>query len=176
MSQQILNGGLTLQNNEKMNENPAKSNQGAMNSPYYMQGTNQPAYYAPAAVQMMPGFAAPRTVYPEIFYKLQPYIMVVCDQMDTYGTMMPTQEMVEQMTDSIYDDVGQMYPEVADYVRSYEENAKENVPEGAGRDPMRYETIPVIAPFFGPFRRRGLFRDLIDILILSELFRRRRRH
>ena len=57
-----------------------------------------------------------RTVYPEVYYKLQPYIMMVCDQMDTYGTTMPSQEMIERMFDNIYDDLCALYPDIADFV------------------------------------------------------------
>ena len=62
-----------------------------------------------------------RLIYPEIYYKLQPYIMMVCDQMDVYNTV-PTQEMVESMTDAIYDDVVRMFPDIAEYVREHENN------------------------------------------------------
>lgn len=118
-----------------------------------------------------------QVVYPEVYYRLQPYIMSVCDQMDTYGNVMPNQEMVEQITDSIYDDVCDLYPDIAEYVRMNEANVNDN--------PQAVETIvPIRNPdgfgrdfrFGRRFRRRGLFRDLIDILLLSEFFRRRRRY
>ena len=117
-----------------------------------------------------------RTVYPEVYYKLQPYIMMVCDQMDTYGTTMPSQEMIERMSDNIYEDMCAMYPDIADYVRSTERTA----------DMEAVETITPLRSFGsrgrdfgrpgGRFRRRGVFRDLIGILLLSEFFRRRRRY
>jgi hypothetical protein len=110
---------------------------------------------------MISGNMAFRVVYPEIFYRLQPYIIMVCDQMDTNGSMMPTQDMVEQMTDSIYDDVCRMYPDIAEYAREQDMKAKDDPPE---------------REIFGRrFRRRGLLRDLIGILLVSEFFRRRRR-
>jgi hypothetical protein len=117
-----------------------------------------------------------KLIYPEIYYKLQPYIMMVCDQMDVYNTV-PTQEMVESMTDAIYDDVVRMFPDIAEYVREHENNeVRETIQPDAitaqvdpfrGRDRDRTR--------FPRFRRRGLFRDLIDILFLTELLRRRRR-
>lgn len=61
-----------------------------------------------------------QAAYPEIFYKLQPYIMMMCDQMDSFGTAMPNQEMIEQMSDNIYEDLLRMYPDLADYVRSHD--------------------------------------------------------
>lgn len=112
----------------------------------------------------MDDFEAPQVVYPEVYYKLQPYIMLVCDQMDTYGDMMPTRDMAEQITDQIYDDCCRMYPELENYI-GQDGNMK------TGGNP-----VEVFNGFGNPrFRRRGLGRDLIDILLLTELFRRRRR-
>lgn len=114
-----------------------------------------------------------QAAYPEIFYKLQPYIMMLCDQMDTFGSAMPNQEMIEQMSDNIYEDLLRMYPDLADYVRSHdnampeEEEAVEVITYGGFRPGGRRRR---------PFRRRGLPRDLIQILLLSELARRRRRY
>ena len=102
-----------------------------------------------------------QTMYPEIFYKLQPYVMMVCDQMD-YSSIMPNMEMVQNMTDNIFDDVCRMYPDLVEYVRN-NENDEAAIPT-FNHNPDRRR-----------FRRRGLFRDIIDILILSELFGRRRR-
>lgn len=117
-----------------------------------------------------------KLIYPEIYYKLQPYIMMVCDQMDVYNSM-PTQEMVESMTDAIYDDVVRMFPDIAEYVREHENReAPETIQADAISvqvDPFRGRDRDRIR--FPRSRRRGLFRDLIDILLLTELLRRRRR-
>ena len=114
-----------------------------------------------------------KLIYPEIYYKLQPYIMVVCDQMDIYNSV-PTQEMVESMTDAIYD-VVRMFPDMAEYVREHENNeVRETIQPDAITvqvDPARFRD----RTRFPRFRRRGLFKDLIDILLLTELLRRRRR-
>jgi hypothetical protein len=114
-----------------------------------------------------------RSVYPEVYYKLQPYVMMVCDQMDTYGPMMPSQEMMDKMADNIYDDICAMYPDIAEYARS----AENTMPDT--------EAVETITQFRGfdrgrdfrrrRFRRRGVFRDLIASLLLSEFSRRRRR-
>jgi hypothetical protein len=100
-----------------------------------------------------------RMVYPEIYYKIQPYVVMMCDEMDAYGTGMPSQEMLDQMTDRIYDNLCRLYPELNE---SVEETAKEvNV---------------LISPYrYGRRRRRGVLGDLINILLLTELFGRRRR-
>ncbi len=135
-------------------------------------GMTNPTNTMPSAIS--PQTAAPvkpfQMVYPEIYYKLQPYIMMVCDQVDPYGFMMPTQDMIERITDNIYDDMCKMYPDLAEYAHSKDDRGNADpVVETArfGRDPDQ---------FSWRFRRRGLFRDLIDILLFSELFRRRRRY
>jgi hypothetical protein len=157
-------------NNENINKDMFM-NSGVMNPPYGTQGAAAPQKPMTPMMPMTP--MAPmmqyQMVYPEIYYKLQPYIMMVCDQIDTFGPMMPTQDMVENITDSIYDDVCRMYPDLEEYAHSKEDNANtQPAVETArfGRDP---------GPFGRRFRRRGVFRDFIDVLLLSELFGRRRR-
>jgi FMN phosphatase YigB (HAD superfamily) len=122
--------------------------------------------YAKAASDpVMAAIEEYRMVYPEIFYKLQPYIMMVCDQMDAYGNSVPNQDMMEQITDGIYRDMLEMYPDLVEYVREQE-----------SRETGAVETITRSPGRFGRrFRRRGVFRDLIDILFLSEFLGRRRR-
>lgn len=120
------------------------------------------------------------TVYPDIYYKLQPHIMRACDMMDDYGGMMFTQDMVERMSDRVYDDVMRMEPDMADYAREYEMNP---MPDSSGEKMMQPDPNEFGRDEFGldefgrrfMFRRRSPFRDLITILFLHELFRRRRR-
>lgn len=132
---------------------------------------------------MMKENMAYRLVYPEIFYRLQPFVMVACDQMDIGGNFLPTQEMVEQVTDGIYNDVTQMYPELADNMYSQNPGNNNDMPvndppyapvfNGFGRG---FRGRDFDQDFFPRrFRRRGSLQDLISILLLSELFRRRRR-
>lgn len=87
-------------------------------------------------------------LYPEIFYQLQPYIMEACDQMDACGYMMPDREMLKSMGDRIQ--------------KRFELGGAETAAAESGR--------PRAA------RGGGLFRDLLDILLLTELFGRRRRY
>jgi len=119
---------------------------------------------------MMEGRMLPCAVYPEMFYRLQPYIMMVCDQAEANGIEMPTQEMIESITDNIYDDMIKNNPDIAEYLRSQEQ-------QGGGGMMQRQASLAVQGPFFfrRNFRRRGIARDLIDILLLSEFARRRRR-
>jgi hypothetical protein len=158
-----------------MFENTA--NQPSINSPPLIQPANQiPIYQA----DTMPNFLGNMTyqlVYPELFYRLQPFILIGCDQMDN-GPMIPTQEMIEHMSDSIYEDVHRMYPDMAEYASSYDRRAKDDPPRIEVRDlgmrdlGMRDRGLGM---FDHRFRRRGMLHDLIDILLISELFRRRRR-
>lgn len=107
-------------------------------------------------------------VYPEIYYKVQPYVIMMCDEMDVYGPVMPSQETLDQMADCIYDDCCRANPDLAEYAREMEKND---------------QAVPAVNSFGNPDgfgfrrrpRRRGFFRDFISVLLLSELFRRRRR-
>ena len=137
---------------------------GAMNPLYSVPEVSQPPYNPTVVSQAMKYQA----VYPEIFYKLQPYIMMVCDQMD-FGPTMPNMETIQHMTDNIYKDVCRMYPDLAEYARSNDKKENDDPPP-FDRDRDMDRDI-----FERPFRRRGMFRDIIDILLLSELFGRRRR-
>jgi len=115
-----------------------------------------------AAVADHAGYAA-QVVYPEIFYQVQPFVMMACDQAVLRGSPL-NQAMVDQITDTIYADVCELHPELAEYAQIYDMKTNE-----------QYVTVQ-----FGPgrrhynnrFRRRGLLRDLIDILFLRELFGR----
>ena len=107
-------------------------------------------------------------VYPEIFYRVQPFIMNVCDQMDACYYMNPTQEMMDRMSDGIHDDLCQMYPEMAKYDNNEtNQDAEQSVTDVISGGPFFFRR---------DFRRRGLLRDLIGILLFSEFQRRRRRY
>ena len=165
-----------MQGNKNPYLDPFSSDPGMMNQTLDIRAEPMPQQTQEDGMSSMPMDF--RMVYPEVFYKLQPYILMVCDQLETYGYSMPTQEMAQQMTDFIYEDVMRMYPELAGYARNYEQDDGP-VAEVFNQFPGGYSQgfYGQRQPFFGnQFRRRGLFRDLIDILILSELFNRRRRY
>lgn len=131
-----------------------------------MNNHNMPSNQNPSLDQM-PDIS---NIYPEIFYRIQPYIIMMCDQLDAYyGNGMPSQEMIDQITENIYRDILEMYPDIAEYAREREmrEQSQPTAAEMITRRPRIYSRA---------FRRRGLLRDLIDILFLSELYRRRRRY
>lgn len=149
--------------------NPETNNSGAPISSfsYNLQAATNPAQTIKIAQPNVSPAMAYQMAFPEIYYKLQPYIMMVCDQMEPINSM-PTQDMMDNISDSIFDDMCKRYPDLAEYAHSQEENASAN--------PI-IQTATFGGTQFGwRFRRRGLFRDLIDILLLSELFGRRRRY
>lgn len=111
--------------------------------------------------QVMGNSMTYRAVYPEVYYKLKPYISMACDLMDSYGIDVPTQQQVDDTVDGIYEDFCRMYPDMADYM-----NKGGNDPAG---DPPPFRGG--FLPRFG-FRRRGLGRDFIEALLLAELFGR----
>jgi len=108
-----------------------------------------------------------RAMYPEIHYKLEPFISSACDTIQASGAM-PTQQELDDITDGIFDDFCSMHPEMANYM-----NASDNSNEMP-------EAVPTQVYFGGyrpgrpgRFRRRGLGRDLISALLLARLFGRR---
>jgi len=130
--------------------------------------------------------------YPEIFYKIQPYVMSVCDQMDTDGCASLTQDAFDQISDRILGDVVTTYPDLGGYANYYKESAVETMQRdydkdyGVQRDrgydrdygdwdrrDRDYDRDRMGRYFPNyRFRRRGLFRDFIDLLLLNELVRR----
>ena len=157
-----------------------------MQSPYYsnnpqpaMRPMPQPQPMVQAMVQPVKqpenNVSPMMMTFPEIYYKLQPYIMMVCDHLVATNTTMPSQDMLDNICDGIYDDVCKRDPNLAAYLRA-QENANADPP---AVPVARFGDPPPFGPF-GPFgfgfRRRGLPRDLIEILLLNELFNRRRRY
>lgn len=115
-------------------------------------------------------------VYPEIFYKLQPFIILACDQMDSQNLMNPTQDILDQISDGIHDDFCKMYPDLADYAKSNDNSDPSADDPPDDPPPTRYSSPPGPPPPYRRrrrFRRRGMLRDLVDILLLSERNRRR---
>lgn len=99
------------------------------------------------------------TVYPEICYKLEPYITMACDLMDSSGIDVPTRQQVDEMVDRIYNEFCNTYPDMAEYMGKNMGDAVNDPPPFRGS----------FRPMFG-FRRRGIGRDFIEALLLAELF------
>ncbi len=111
-----------------------------------------------------------RAMYPEIYYKLEPFLSTTCDIIESSG-IMPTQQEMDDITDGIFEDFCNTYPDMANYMRANDNYDGDEMPEavptqifGGGFRPGRFRR----------FRRRGLGRDLIRSLLLARLFGRRR--
>ena len=104
-------------------------------------------------------------VYPEVYYRVMPFVMMACDEFDAGDYEMLSPEMVRQTTDRIYEDVCRIHPELAEWDQysemSYEAAAAYNI-SGSYVETQQ-------------FRGGGFFRDLITIILLDEFFGRRRR-
>lgn len=53
-------------------------------------------------------------IYPEIYYKIQPFVIFACDQMESCRHMI-NQSMLDQVGDDIYTKVCAMYPDLEEY-------------------------------------------------------------
>ena len=83
-------------------------------SPWSMPQTAEPNYNAQGMPAMLSDTIAYQPIYPDVYYKVQPFVMMACDEMDAYGCMMPNHDMLRQTTDRIYHDIGRMHPELAE--------------------------------------------------------------
>lgn len=101
--------------------------------------------------------------FPDIYYQVQPIIQNTICEMDNLYMTYPSQEVLDQMVDRACNDFFRMYPDMVEIEETQVDSGEAiETQVGFGR------------PRLGrPFRRRGLFRDLVTILLLSELFRRR---
>lgn len=116
-------------------------------------------------------------MYPEVYYRVQPFIMSACDQMDSYGTV--NQEMIDLMTEDIYNDISDLHPDLIEYANQNGAIQATSI-ETQQRDGDYYRDRDwdrdrnYFFPGYRRFRRRGLLRDFISVLLLNELFRRGR--
>lgn len=142
-----------------------------MQNPYSISGIPPQVYGEAGYLSMEAGdrqegveSASTGIVFPEVYYKVQPFVMASCDAMCMSGgrNMMPTGNQMETMSEEIYMDVSAMYPDLLEYAGMGVTASSVEASRFGGYD------------YGGRFRRRGLFRDIIDILLLNELFRRGR--
>jgi hypothetical protein len=105
---------------------------------------------------MTGGAGAYTWMYPDIYYKIQPHVTMACDEMDMNGWMMPTRKMMLCMCDRIHENVVRMYPEMRNYTGNW---------YAAPMMQVMDDDMPL---------NNGPIKDIIAILLLSELFRRRR--
>ena len=104
-----------------------------------------------------------RALYPEVHYKLKPFISVTCDAIQATGVN-PSAEELDELADNIYDDFCKVHPDMENYMKAGNE---------ADDSPEAVQTITFGGRYgygYGRgFRRRGLGRDLIGGLLLGEL-------
>ena len=114
----------------------------------YMQHMGIPCQYYPMATMPQEQLEA---MYPQCYYIINPVVERTCDEMVShYGHMYtPTREQLDSMVDRIYGQV------------------EADVNEAFSRSPNEDER-----QFFGGGRR--VLRDLISILLIRNLIRRRR--
>ncbi len=125
--------------------------------------------YAQQAVQDVAGSAS--AAYPEVYYKLQPHILMAVDQMDAANLPM-TRHMMDNTADNIRSNVVRTNPEVAEYAG--ETKNSDWMPEARAAVTYGPGYGPGSGLYDGGYRSRGFLRDLIDILLLTEYYRRRR--
>lgn len=142
----------------------------------YMGMAGVPNEYYP--MMQMPA-AQLESMYPKCYYIIYPRVKRMCDMYcRRNGNMPPTHEVMEQMTNSVYDEVEPMMHE--DDMGEMDMQmmpTDEQVPseiDDTGYDDMQSRQFGTQT--FGYFRpRRRFLRDLIGILLIRELLRRRRR-
>ncbi|WP_324825201.1 hypothetical protein [Sinanaerobacter sp. ZZT-01] len=128
-----------------------------MQNTYLNQGLSQ-LPYKPIETECDQKWNTPCNLcYPEIYYKVQPFVMSACDQMDSCGRVMPDQASFDQISEDIYSNVCTMYPDLTEYVTCSK---------------MNLSVRPTQRNRNNNFRRRGLFQDFVDLLLLNELMRR----
>jgi len=133
------------------------SENSSSNMPNVMQSRSQ-MLTSPSMSQSIPA----NVTYPEIYFRLQPYLMMARHSFASLGRN-PTQEELDQMSDSIYDDICYRDPGLKEYLN---QNQPNDPPAG---DPPPRGGRPGSRPGFG-FRRRGVGRDFVDALLLAQLF------
>lgn len=130
----------------------------------FMQECKYPREYQRLYGHMLPSWmgseiAGPMVcpmMYPEIYYKIYPYIYKVCDKMDNPCMPYLSEAQLEDMINECYDMAVREIPELEEYACM------------ASSEKMSVEIKQNLAP------RRPILRDLLAIILLGELFRRRR--
>ncbi|MDO4297850.1 MAG: hypothetical protein Q4C59_05135, partial [Lachnospiraceae bacterium] len=112
--------------------------------------------------QLEQDFRRLQSMYPQAVQEILPYIEEACDKMEYEGSMMfdemPDRNMVRQISDGIYEQVRDIYPM---------ENAQEEPDEVLS---MQYQGRRRNPP------RQNLLNDLIQVMLLQDMHRRRCRH
>ena len=129
----------------------------------YMRKMNMPMQYSP--MMEMPQEQL-ESMYPRCYFIIYPEVYRHCDMLcANYGTMCnPSRRQIEAIVDDIDNRVG------ADVDADYQDD---DIDKDKDDDNRQFGMGFGVGPFGG---RRRFRRDLIRILLLRELFRRRRPH
>ncbi|UOO38225.1 hypothetical protein IZU99_02930 [Oscillospiraceae bacterium CM] len=103
-----------------------------------------------------------RAMYPEVYFKLKPFITSTSDIIRSTNSMLPAQEELDTICDDILSDFCRMHPDMEEYMAGNQNNDP----------PEAVQTIVFggrYRPGYGRPRRRGFGRDLIGGLLLAEL-------
>lgn len=104
-------------------------------------------------------------VYPEVYYKVMPFVMMACDEFDVSNHEMLSPAMVRETTDRIYEDVCKIHPDLV----------RPDQYRGMSFEAAAAYSISNTYAEAQQFNRGGFFNDLITIILLNEFFGRRRR-
>lgn len=91
--------------------------------------------------------------FPDIYYKLQAHILAACDRFEALRGGPLTKRDLQDLSEALYGDIVRVHPDLAGY------------------DADGVQAVAAI-PAQQSFRARNLLRDLIEILLLMEFYRR----
>lgn len=69
-------------------------------------------------------------IYPNIYYKLHPFVVTACDEMDMHGIMMPTKQMIKCICNQMCEKMFKVYPEMVKYDMEYAAGEMDDPPPG----------------------------------------------
>jgi len=121
---------------------------------YPIEYHNRYGYMYPSLTPGIDNGMVQHIMYPDIYYRIYPYVHRTCDRMDNPYMYYPSEAHVENMVNECYDACIKGMPDLIQYADIKAEQADEAEAN--------------------QIRRRPLLRDLIAIILISELFRRRR--
>ena len=100
------------------------------------------------------------SLYPEIYFKLQPELEAACERWEQRGIRRPTQAQLDEMANEIRGRCNKRRPDLMRYADEYERQ---------GTTGLTFKMGDLV------LQQRGGFSGLIAFLLLAELFRRRGR-
>jgi hypothetical protein len=102
--------------------------------------------------------------FPDVYYQVRPVVEETISEMDDPYLTYPSQQAVDRMVNRTYEKLLMTYPDLEELEESLVESDGDTVETQIRFGPPRFRRA---------FRRREIFRDLVTILLLNELFRRR---